>query len=336
MDTNTSQSSDDSDWPHLQKQYWETWLNFSRQLLDLSPTHQSAEQLIQAWTTFFSTSWQNFVDQVPKEYQPILKKIFEESQQYFSFNQQLLELLKKLPTIELNDENWQTQWANNFSQLKQYLLDFLDEFITPQWKAPLKNGSQFAHLFALMPTNPLANLYSNHAVPWQIRAEETKQLAATYQQAYQEYIEFFNQINLKSIELLGQKLKHLLQTGQSIEKLRTFYDLWVDCWEQAYAEHAFTEKYAEINANLLNTFVAWKSSEQQASDEILTTLHLPTYQEFSTVTLRMQQLRRELRIFQSKQNDNTATTILQKEIAELRTAFEKLQSSQAKINKLQS
>lgn len=329
MDTNTSQSSD-TDWSQLQKQYWEIWLNFSRQLLELSPTHQSAENLIQQWTDFFSSPWQTLINQSPKEYQFILEKLFEESQHYFSFNQQLLELLKKLPAVELSDENWQTQWTENFSQLKHYLLSFLEGLSFSKWKAPLQAWSQFAHLSELTSNQTLTNIYAHRTTQWQARAEEIKQSASTYQQAYQDYLEFFNKINLKSVELLGDKLKDLLKTGQSIDKLRTFYDLWVDCWEQAYAEYAFTEEYAEINANLLNTFVAWKHSEQQASDDFLENLYLPTSLEFSTVTLRMQQLRRELRIFQSKQEDSITVSVLQKEIIKLRTAFEKLTTTNDK------
>lgn len=67
---------------------------------------------------------------------------------------------------------------------------------------------------------------------------------------------------MRSLELLQDKLIKMVELDQTVETLREFYNLWVDCSDQAHAETVRSEEYSQINARMINSLMRFRQQAQ--------------------------------------------------------------------------
>jgi class III poly(R)-hydroxyalkanoic acid synthase PhaE subunit len=254
--------------------------------------------------------------------------------------------------------DWQKAWEQTAAQMKETLAKLSMGALSPggmlgAWELPLDNWRRTVSSLSIFPGDflksfkrdgvqlPGADAFQEHierilSVPsvgytreWQEQIQQAGKLWLEYQQAQEEYAEIFRRLGTHTVDRFGEKLRELSQKGNAITGLKAFYDLWVDCAEDVYAELTGTDDYAKLNARLVNTLMAWKRHGHQMVDEMLDALSMPTREEVDTLHKRMQQLRRETKNLQISQVNVSAPKLeellsqiqsLRQEVAELRAS----------------
>lgn len=118
---------------------------------------------------------------------------------------------------------------------------------------------------------------------------------AKHLEASQRYQALMQRSNAQAIEKMQARLSKLTAPGQQIESLKTLYDLWVDCAEEAYAEIALSEEFREAYGEMVNTQVRARQLQQEQAEYLCQQLGMPTRSDVSSLGERLHALRREMR-----------------------------------------
>jgi class III poly(R)-hydroxyalkanoic acid synthase PhaE subunit len=296
------------------------------------------------WVEALDLWWQALSASISETNQPLFKKFFDQSKSYFRFNEEIIKVFQTIFTNEtLNNSDEVLLLEKGFAALrenfKQLLINNPDQTLS-SWELPLENWRQTITLLTNLTDNLLSPSITEAvkstqfgyeklwqpvslSQKWQKILETRIRLWRNYQQAQEEYVAWVNKISLHTIDLLRDKIITLRQQNQPITQFRAIYDLWIDCGEEAYIQSARTDEYSQINARLINSWMAWKHYECQQIDEILAILNIPTRQEVDRMNYRLQQMRRE-----SKTPRNG---ISEKLIAELYKEINTLKSEVAQL-----
>jgi arsenate reductase-like glutaredoxin family protein len=116
-----------------------------------------------------------------------------------------------------------------------------------------------------------------------------------YSEQYHRYQALIARANLLGVERMQRKLATPAAPGRQVESLRTLYDLWVDCAEEAYAEIALSPEFREVYGELVNAQMRVRSLQQDKLEQWCQQTGLPTRSEVNTLGERLQALRREVR-----------------------------------------
>ena len=297
------------------------------------------------WADALDLWWQALSTSISEANQPLFKKFFDQGKSYFRLNEEFMKVFQAVFTNETLNDNETLLWEKGFATLrekfKQLLTNNNDQTIG-FWELPLENWRQTIALLTNLTDNLLSPsvteaVNSNTSVyerfrqnaslsqKWQKILETRTRLWRDYQQAQEEYVAWFNKIGLQTIDLLRDKIITMRQQGKKITQLRAVYDLWIDCGEEAYVQSARTDEYSQINARLINSWMAWRQYECQQIDEILVTLNIPTRQEVDKMNFRLQQMGRELKTPRNGINEKLVAE-LYKEINTLKSEVAQLKS----------
>ncbi len=307
-------------WLQLQQQYWEMWLNLAQQLTETSTTE--GNQVRHPWRDVLDLYWQTLEPSFTPEVRAIVHKFIDQGKNFSQFNNALLTAVQNAANTE-QPTPWLNTWQANFGDMYNNFSKFVTEKDSPLNVWQLLHSNWWRMMMFTVPMSPMSfesldgglreNLEKLLTLPtlgytreWQHKWQNGIKLWRTFQTAQQEYSKVLNKISLRSIELLRERATDFTENSESSAErapktMRAIYDLWVECGEQAYAECVRTEEYIQAHANVINSLMACKYYEQEMTDELLSALNMPTRRELDTFSLRMQQMRRELKILQAKQ-----------------------------------
>jgi class III poly(R)-hydroxyalkanoic acid synthase PhaE subunit len=177
------------------------------------------------------------------------------------------------------------------------------------WEMPFDNWQRMVSSLSLTPGDALRNMPHDQvkdnlnrflsAPGLGYSREEQGQYQALvranmeYQKALQEYMQFFSNLGMQSVERMRQKLTAMQEKEQVIDSARGLYDTWVAACEEVYAEQVMTPEYATIHGHLVNALMALKHRLSVLVDETLGALNMPTRSELRTLQDRLQETRRE-------------------------------------------
>jgi class III poly(R)-hydroxyalkanoic acid synthase PhaE subunit len=355
--TATSASFTPPDWFQLQQQYLDNWLALTHTLFkqptgNLNPKNSPTSP----WAEALELWWQALEPSISPEHHAIFRKFIDQGKSYFRFTEEFLKILQHLPNN--NDPataDWQQLWEKSFADLKDNfgsLLKNEKSGLGCFWELPLDNWQRTAAMLSALPGDILQTVKDQAIQPgqeqvnqqveqlfsvpsigytqhWQCQLQERGRLWLIYQQAHADYVALFGKIGMRTIDLLRDKIIDLGKQGHTIENLRAIYDLWVDCGEEAYANLARSKEFGETNARLINALMAFKQNERLLIDELLGVFNIPTRREFDTMTCRLQQMRREVRV-RPALPDNSRVEAMQKELDVLRAELHILKESTKK------
>lgn len=331
-------------WLQLQQQYWEMWLNLAQQLIETSTTQGNQSQ--HPWREMLDLYWQTLEPSFAPEVRGIVRKFIDQGKNFSQFNNALLEAVQNSANAE-QPIPWLNTWKANFGDMYNNFSKFVIEKDSPLNVWQLLYSNWWRMMMFTVPMSPMnfesldgglrENLEKLLAMPtlgytreWQHKWQEGIKHWRAFQTAQQEYSEAINKISLRSIELLRERASEFTENSETSAEppktMRAVYDLWVECGEQAYAESVCTTEYIQAHANMVNSLMACKHYEQEMTDELFCALNMPTRKELETFSLRMQQMRRELKILQAKQV-TSEIDILTCQINALRAEVETLKAA---------
>ena len=100
----------------------------------------------------------------------------------------------------------------------------------------------------------------------QIQIRDGAKALLEYQNALADYVEQYEQIFKKT----GDQLKQILQQEDThIDSIKQLHNLWIDCYEQSYADTVFTDHYQECHGRVSNTLMQVQKFAQEIRDSKL-------------------------------------------------------------------
>jgi hypothetical protein len=197
--------------------------------------------------------------------------------------------------------------------------------------------------------DPMGNLMTAPGIGYfrepQEKMQKGIQIALDYQQSNAKFNQALTHVSIESIQGYQERLQNQMTDPQSDLKpssLRELYDLWIIVSEEHYAEFAMSEEYQSLYGDMVNRLMALKKHISETTDELMTSMNMPSRSEVETMQQRLQQLRRdnyelrdELKEIKSLlvKNQQTSTPVKAEQIAVVKQDAVKPRSEPATAKK---
>ncbi len=293
-----------SAWMETQQNYWQTWSDMSQKAMGLrKPAATPWESALDHW-------WQAVSPAAPSASRDFMGKMLDQGKAFFRMAEQLTGNLGQ--TRDASD--WSAALEKTFADMQQAFSggsqqgdDGLHKMMA-FWEMPFDNWQRMVSSLSLTPGDALRNMphdqINEHfnrflSAPGlgytreeQGQYQELTRRGVEYQKVLQDYMQFFSNLGIKSVERMRNKLGQLGEE-KVVDSARSLYDLWVSSCEEVYAEQAMTPEYAQLYGKLINALMALKQRMAVMVDESLGAMNMPTRSELRTLQERLQETRRE-------------------------------------------
>ena len=293
-----------NDWLEIQRKYWEGWTDLSRKATGATaPTANPWEAGLDHW-------WQAVSPAAPELARDFMSKIMDQGKAFFALADGYTKNLAAMPGTGLG-----AGAGDGWAALSRTLEDMQKAFagglqggdeasrrLMAFWELPYDNWQRLVSSLSLVPGDALRNMPHKHlnqalSAPGlgytreeQAQYQDLMRRGIEYQQAMQEYLQFFSGLGTKAV---GRMRDFMEAQEKPVESARALYDSWVSCCEQVYAEEVKTAEYARISGRLINAQMAVKQRMAVMVDEALGAMNMPTRSELRTLQDRLQETRRE-------------------------------------------
>ncbi|MEJ2692896.1 MAG: class III poly(R)-hydroxyalkanoic acid synthase subunit PhaE [Candidatus Thiodiazotropha sp.] len=314
------------EWMKTQQAYWEKWTEMSRQAMGVEkPGKSPLESAMEHW-------WQGIAPGATDFNRDFMDKMMEQGRSFFR-------LAENYYRNAGQGESWVDAANRTLADLQQMFSGGAGNFFSGVegsgddalhrmmafWEMPIDNWQRMVSSLSLMPGDLLRNVPHTQGIEQflsapglgYMREEEGQykklmQRVVDYQRALGDYMHFFSNLGLLSVERLREKVGELVDQGKQIESARGLYDLWVSSSEEVYGEQVMTPAYAKIHGRLVNALMALKQTLSQLVDESLGGFNMPTRRELRTLQDRLQESRRESKALRAEME------LLKEQMMELR------------------
>lgn len=316
MNDKKQSSFDVSSWFELQEKYLDAITAFNTG----NPFKQNVNPFQNSiWINAMNDWWSSAKTESDEEKSPLYEKILEQCRYFYYMSEQFSKLIEGLENTKNGNEDIAAFINKAFKNI-ELILDkaqpnfswshFLDACELPieQLKTVMAKVSGCSS-DVLNNIHPEARklrdkLFSIPGIGYgrerQDDYQELIRLWAEFLDNYQAYQSAMAQLNSESLERMRKEILKMSKKGKSITSMRQVYDLWVDCSETVYSDYVFTDKYAALNANLVNSLMAFKQKSQAMSDELYMTMNLPTGQSVSELEKRQYETGKQIKALQAE------------------------------------
>lgn len=288
--------------PNPLKDWFDAWQAF-QQTSDLNPWSASLEQF---WKNFDPRSLND------RSYTQALQKLVDQSHGLFDVGRQLADAQ--------DSDAWQEvlqKTVESFS--KQF--DSSDSFISAGlWQTPINLWQDFAGVKSassvsddlLNPSSLWANFPGiGFTREHQEALQELSRRWQKYQRAQKQYNDYLAEVGKKAAEKMAQELQQQFEEETPPQTIREFYNQWIQCSEEVYAEHAASDDYMHLHGELVNSLMSFKQQQRNIMDDWAEALNLPSRQEIDALHTQLKKTK------QSNLKLKTELSALQKTVAEL-------------------
>lgn len=321
------------DWLEIQRRYLEALSKGADQHASTRNDDTGPEQ----WYKAAEQWWQSFLPSIPGESQSIFSNILHQSQTFSSMTGQFASLLAEMAAAGESGD-WQ-------SVLKRHINLMQEQFgaaamagggadkLVDQWMSALESWQRAGmavfpdevfkgmdgDAVRLMADRFLSLPAVGPSADYVARLQETLRLWRDYEDRCRQYQHVFRHLARDALLCLEQKILQLGRENGKITSLRELYNLWVDCNEKVFSEHAASEEYALLYGELVASYMTFRRHSQELLDATLQQLNLPTRESIASVRKQQRDLHRQLQEsqLQQQQTQNTVEA-LKAELAELR------------------
>jgi polyhydroxyalkanoate synthase subunit PhaE len=290
------------DWLETQRKYWESWTQMSRKAMGLE-----GNDLTTPWQGALDHWWKAMSPASPPAAQDFMGKMMEQGKAFFRMAESFV------PGAGGADA-WST-FSKSLEEMRNGFLGSTGEGrdalhrMMAFWELPADNWQRMMSSFAPVPGDFLRNM-PHDAVRGQMdrvlsapglgytREEQSQyqdlmRRSMDYQQTLQDYMAFYSNVGVKSVDRMRDYMQSLVTEGKTIDSARAIYDNWVSCCEAVYGEEVSTPEYSRIHGRMINAQMALKQRMAIMVDESLGAMNMPTRSELRTLQDRLQETRRE-------------------------------------------
>lgn len=281
-------------WQNYQKSYMDAWQS-------MSETSRPGTQTGNPWTDALDKWWQALSKQSSPDSQDIFSMLIEQSKTFFNMASTINGSLNDAMQVQNAGGDWEKVISTSFDGLRETLaagsssipMELWKKFVTEQFRSPGDLVPDFVKQF-----QDAGNQVFNMPAVGQSREKQeqlqklAKQLSA-YQVANGEYMEVQIKIGNLAVDLLQKKIVEMFENREYPESYRAIYDIWVDCYEEVYAEAVMQPDYNTAYGDMVNALMGLTLTYRQLQDDTLEKYGMPSRRELDTLHQRFQEERRE-------------------------------------------
>lgn len=263
----------------------------------------------ESWQHLFQEYRQSILQGLPEQQAHLASLLAGQSALFNRYGEQILTALKSpSPATQLEEAIErlvaELQQQASTEMLRQWQLpeEILALFRSHSFQDELLFDNPFVAGFKSLLDTPVVG--SSQQLQHQAREGMRRLLA--FQEALRPFAAQQAAINQQA----GKALAEMLTGDLEIDSLADLHALWVDCYESAYAETAFSESYQKTHSDVSNALMRLRQFGQDWRDSHFEAAGLATRQSLNTILERQHALRREVRD-------------LKRELGRLRSAAEK-------------
>ena len=164
-----------------------------------------------------------------------------------SWCEQIAKFVEILPAISGDgsaEYDWRTAFENYIKEAKQQI-----------------RTSESLSAYKFWPglaTLPFEQFLNNANYPNKENIRKTYLSWQEYLNHYQAYQAYLKNIDLECLDILHKKVLELAVNEESISSMRELYNLWVDCYEEAYEVIISSEDYSRLFAAMINSLLQFR------------------------------------------------------------------------------
>jgi class III poly(R)-hydroxyalkanoic acid synthase PhaE subunit len=297
------------DWADAQKRYLET-------LSALGAAGRPAAGSPNPWGRALQDWWRQMQPAVPEKDRELFSTLVDQCDIFCALAGQFSELLAAMSSPQTASGDWRDVLSRHVEDMKAGLsrspaggTPFGPEVLAAALQIPLDAWQRAFYATAAPPADVYPDL---KGAEWPFRpdrfvsmagpgreipeqAQELLQLWAAAQNDYSAWQAYLTSVGSNALDRLHARILEIGDRDGTIGSVRALYDLWVDCSEAAWTELAFTEEFATLFGNLVNSMLACRRHVQQTVDGGLAGISVPTQRDLEAMQKRQQETRRELR-----------------------------------------
>jgi hypothetical protein len=165
-------------------------------------------------------------------------------------------------------------------------------FFQPPWSAPASAGGA---PWAAVLDAPALGLTREHQQRWQRTADAARRVADAQRRLQCLWSDALRDAATAFASRLAASAPAVPQAGAAFAAtLRSLYDAWIDCAEQAYAGMAHGEPFCDTLADFVNAESQWRREFAASVEHWSKLMDLPTRSELNSLTLRLKSAEDEL------------------------------------------
>ena len=347
-------------WLEMQRRYWDAWMDMTRRGMEVAAPKQGIPE--NPWAEAMEQWLKAVAPATPKPSSDLLEQMVNVGKGYFAMAEGLY---KSGPASDLPEmvENWTRMMGEAFSKGAAGMnpfaqlataggrdgLAFWDlpfDTLTRTLSGSMPFPGDFMKAFetgkATDLRGQLQGILSAPAIGYARESQEQHQqlarLLMDYEKAMGEYQAGFAHLGTRSLDAFKARMQDATENGKTINSVREVFNLWVDACEDAYAEYALSDEYAQRYGRMVNALMAVKRQSALLVDEWLEAMNIPTASEIATLQRRLhdtrsafQKLRCQVETMQGELHANQGADgefdRLRAEVAELRAGLDTLRAA---------
>jgi hypothetical protein len=184
--------------------------------------------------------------------------------------------------------------ASTAAEAARVFSDFLREqsidFFQFPWSAKFGSGPGNFVPPAAMPDMPALGLSRQHQQRWQRTADAGRRISEA--QSRLQYL--WSDALREAAAAFASRLAPPQQTTVSAEALRSLYDSWIECAEEAYARTAHSDSFCNALADFVNASSQWRTEFQASIEHWAKSFDLPTRSELNSLAHRLKAVEEQL------------------------------------------
>lgn len=282
-------------WQNYQKSYMDAWKSMAETSI---PGQQSGNP----WTEAIDKWWQTLSKQsVPAGSQDLFSTLIDQSKTFFNMASTINNSLNDAIKVQGNGGDWEKVITKTFDGLRSTLaagnssfpMELWRKFIIEQFQSPGDLIPDFIKQFQNTEKQVLNIPAIGQSREKQEQLQKLTQEMSEYQVACGEYIEVHTKIGNLAVDLLQEKIKAMVSKNEFPDSYRAIYDLWVDCYEEVYADAVMQPEYNKAYSDLVNSLMSVTVTYRELQDDALEACGMPSRREIDTLHRRVHEERRE-------------------------------------------
>ncbi len=291
----------------------------------------AGEDPLDAWFQMQQALQPLGVDQLPPQQAELVSLLTRQSIEFSRFAEQIIS--------QLEHSGSETELSALLNQFHGHLRRLTQEWILKRWQLPEQLGALFhTHSFQddLLLDNPFIHgLKSLLNTPSQLGLQHSLQtrlqtgidLLIEYEQALRDYSAHYSAINTDATRGF---LTAIEQADPPIQSIGELHDLWVEAYEQSYADTIASDDYRDAHGRISNAVMSLRRYLQHWRNNQLQQFGIPSAEQLERIHQRLHEQRRQLKALN---REVQALRTLRDEVTELKQQLNRSRRSGTRSRK---
>jgi polyhydroxyalkanoate synthase subunit PhaE len=281
-------------WQTYQKSYLDAWQTMAESSISGKPAGNP-------WTDALDKWWQSLSNQSAPASQDLFSMLIDQGKTFFNMASTINGSLGEAMHAKTNGGDWEKVISKCFDGLRDTWaassasipLELWRKFVIKQFQSPGDLIPGFVKQFQDREKHFLSMPAVGQSREKQELIQKLTKEVSEYQVACGEYVEVQTKIGNLSIDLLQKEVIEMFRKQEYPETYRDIYDLWVDCYEEVYADAVMQPEYNKAYSDMVNALMSLTITYRELQDDALEAYGMPSRRELDTLHKRFQEERRE-------------------------------------------